>query len=65
MREAELDEAMVDASGEALAALFSWEAGCLCEHPASNTAASNATRIANPTLNLRFNVPEPPVGVFP
>jgi hypothetical protein len=61
MREAELD----DASGEALAALFSWEAGCLCEHPASNTAASNATRKAEHALDLEFNVPEPPVGAFP
>src|SRR5215210_5101345 len=48
--------------GEALAALSSWGAGCLCEHPASNTTASNVASKAERVLYFRFNVQEPPVG---
>ncbi|MGI9123052.1 MAG: hypothetical protein ACR2FR_09265, partial [Rubrobacter sp.] len=50
-----------EAFGEASAAFSSWGAGCLCEHPASNTTASNVASKAERALYLRFNVQEPPV----
>src|SRR5512132_1372433 len=64
-REGERDETCCETFGEALAALspsFPRDAGCLCEHPASTTAASTAASAAVLVLDLRLNVFEPPAG---
>src|SRR5215212_10745596 len=57
------DDALGEASA-ALPALFPCDAGCLCEQPASTTAASAAASAAVRVLDLRPNVSEPPVGAL-
>src|SRR5215203_1381008 len=57
------DEAFGEAWA-ALPALFPCDAGCLCEQPASMTAASTVTSAAVRVLVLQPNVMEPPVGAL-
>jgi hypothetical protein len=57
------DDALGEASA-ALSALFPCDAGCLCEQPASITAASAVASAAVRVLDLQPNVLEPPVGAL-
>src|SRR5918995_2870702 len=60
-REGVWDEAFGEASA-ALSELFPCDVGCLCEQPASMTAASTVASAAVRVLDLQLNVMEPPVG---
>lgn len=62
-REVVWDDACGEASA-ALSSLFPCKAGCLCEQPASITAASTVASAAVRVLDLRPNVLEPPVGAL-
>jgi hypothetical protein len=66
IREGDPDEVWIEAPGEPLAeaASFSWDTGCLFEHPASTTKASRVASKKEHPRRLRFNVPEPPEAAF-